>query len=317
MRNIIFYVLLSVWSSIGRAEELLDRILATVNGSPVLLSEVQEKVNQGPLVVISDYPSDEKSPPFQRALNDAINWKMAALKADELGIEIEDAEVEKEIGLTLQRLRINRDQLKQRLAYEGGNYEEYTEDTRDFLRLKRFQGRVIQPLIKITERDLETFYLKKSGVGSEAVELKLRQILIAVSVESPKEVHEAKARLAQTVYQKLIDGAPFSELAKVYSDDAYARESGGELPAMRLGDLNSKIQLEVSKLEPTQFTVPIKTALGWHIFMLEDKKFTVSKGYIANKNKLQDELFFSEVQEQTRRWVIEQRRRSKIVIIEQ
>jgi peptidyl-prolyl cis-trans isomerase SurA len=313
LKLLIFFFL---WTDASRAEQLVDRIVAIVNGVPVLMSEVQKKVDSGPLVVISEYPADENSPIYNRALNDAINWKMATLKADELSIEIDDAEVEKEIEQTQKRFNLTREQLKQRLVSDGSTFDEYFEDTRDFLRLKRFQGRVIQPLIKITDRDLETHYLKKSGSVSEAVDLKLKQILVSVSGDSSKDMIAAKEKLAYTVYQKLSDGAPFEELARVYSDDPKARENGGELPLMKLVDLNKAIQSEVGSLEPGQFTKPIKTGLGWHIFLLEEKKFSTNKNFLANKTKLQEELFVLEVQEQTKRWVMDQRRRSKITIIE-
>lgn len=296
-------------------EELVDRIIAIVDGSPVLLSEVLEKVKTGPLVIISDYPSEEKSEPFDRALNDSINWRLATLKANELGVEIEDSDVDKEIDQTLKRLQLNREQLKQRLLGEGISYDEYFEDTKDFLRLRRFQGRVIQPLIKITDRDLETHYLKKAGANNESIELQLRQILIATPKDASSEVIVAKGDVARQVYQKLVDGSPFPVLAKVYSDDPKARENGGLLPPLKLGDLNGTFQNEIQKLESGQFTNPIKTPMGWYLFFLESKQFTASRGFLANKAKLQEELFVSEVQEQTRRWVVDQRRKSKIIII--
>lgn len=314
--NSKFIILFCLWSGMASAQQLVDRIVATVNGVPILMSEVQKKEDAGPLVVISEYPSDETSPQYERALNDAINWKMATLKSDELGIEIDEAEVEKEVEQTQKRFNLSREQLKQRLLADGSSLEEYFEDTRDFLRLKRFQGRVIQPLIKITDRDLETYYLKKSGAISESVELKLKQILILVPDNSSGEMVAAKEKLAYSVYQKLADGAPFVELAKVYSDDPKARENGGELPLMKLGDLNASIQSAVASLEPDQFTKPIKTGLGWHIFQLDEKKIAMNKGFLANRQKLQEELFVMEVQEQTKRWVIDQRRRSKITVID-
>jgi peptidyl-prolyl cis-trans isomerase SurA len=315
--GVILLVYLCMGSKAVLSEELVDRIVAIVDGSPVLLSEVVEKIEAGPLVVISDHPSTDKSPPYERALNDAINWKLATLKADELGVEVEDSDVDREIDQNLKRLQLSRDQLKQRLAQEGVAYEDYFQDAKDYLRLQRFQGRIIRPLIKITDRDLETFYLKKTGDSKESIELQLRQILISIPKDAPSEVVAAKSVLAKQVYQKLVDGSPFPMLAKVYSDDSKARENGGQLPPLKLGDLNQILQSEIQKLEPGQFTPPIKTPMGWYLFFLENKQFTASRGFLANKAKLQDELLYLELQEQTKRWVVEQRRKSKVILINQ
>src|SRR5262249_12008056 len=49
-------------------DELVDRIVAVVDGRPILYSDVKAKVDKGPLVVVSEYPATESAPQFDRAL---------------------------------------------------------------------------------------------------------------------------------------------------------------------------------------------------------------------------------------------------------
>src|SRR5690606_4826509 len=154
-------------------------------------------------------------------------------KAKELEIDVRDEEVESEIKSFLESRELTREQLQGHLDSQGMSYDEYKADFKDQMILRRFQGRVIAPLVKITDKDVETYYLKKSGGSSDLVELKLRQILIAVAATAAPEVIEAKRRLAQEVHQKLTDGMEFLDAVKIYSDDQNARETGGLMAAVR------------------------------------------------------------------------------------
>lgn len=311
-------VLLALNSFAAAAEEgevLVDRIVAIVDAHPILASQVQAKVDKGPLVVVSEFPAEESAPPQERALQDAINFELVLIKAKDLEIDVRDDEVDQEIKSFLDSRSVTRDELMEHLKGQGQTYEQYRDDFRDQMILRRFQGRVIAPLIKVTDKDVETYYLKKSGATSDLVELVLRQILISVSPTSSDDVVEAKRRLSQEVHQKLVDGMGFAEAVKVYSDEATARENGGLLGPVKSKDLAPAIRGEVEVLEPGKFTLPVRTSLGFHIFYLEEKRFAGSQEYQTRRRELEFELRNVELQNQTRRWLSEQRQKSKVEIL--
>jgi len=297
------------------SETLIDRIVVAVDGKPLLYSDINDKVKNGPLVVVSDYPVDDKAEPFQRALNDAINFELVMQKARDLEIDVRNEEVEAEIKAFLETRGLGREGLNKHLQEEGLTYEDYKSDFRDQMILRRFQGKVIFPLLKVTDRDLETYYLKKQGTSSDVVELALRQILFSVAANSAPEIVEAKRKLASEVSKKLVDGLNFVEAVKVYSDDAEARKTGGLMPPIKSKDLAPVIRSEVETLEKGQFTPAVRTSLGFHIFFLEDKHFSGSSEFLAQKKQLEFEVRNLELNNQTRRWLTEQRQRSKIELV--
>ena len=71
--------------------------------------------------------------------------------------------------------------------------------------------------------------------------------------------------LIQEIHQKLQDGMPFIKAEQIYSDLDSARD---ESPPQKylLKDLNPIIVKNLEQLEKGQFTKPIKTTLGFHIF---------------------------------------------------
>lgn len=301
----------------AESEVLVDRVAGTVDGRPVLYSDIQQKVLKGPLVVVSDYPADESSPPFDRALQDALNYQIVLEKAKEMDIDVRDEEVDSEIASFLGTRGLSRDGLLEHLKQENMTYEDYRRDFRDQMILRRFQGRVIGPMVKVTDKDVETYYLKKVGTGADLVELVLRQILIAVPQGASEDVSLAKQKLAREVHQKLTGGMVFVDAVKVYSDEVSARDKAGSMAPVRAKDLASVIRVEVENLEPGQFSMPVRTALGYHIFLLEERRFSGGSDFREQKAQLEAELRGQELADQTKRWLIEQRQRSKIEIIPQ
>lgn len=296
-------------------ETLVDRVAAVVDGHPILNSEVKTKVDKGPLVVVSEYPAVETSPPYDRALQDAINFELVLTKAKDLEIDVRDEEVEAEIKSFLESRGLTRDGLLEHLQQAGMTYTDYKRDFKDQMILRRFQGRVIKLQVKITDKDVETFYLKKAGATSDLVELVLRQILVILPSDASKEVAQEKLRKVQEAHQKLADGRPFAETAKLYSEEPNATESGGLMAPVKSKDLAASLRPAIEALEVGQFTAPVQTSLGYHVFFLEEKKFTGGQEFQKQKKQLEMELTTSELMAQTRRWLQEQRQKSKVEII--
>ncbi len=296
-------------------EVLLDKVAAVVDGRPILYSEVKQKVDKGPLVVVSEFPLDETAPPYDRALQDAINFQLVLSRAKELEIDVREDEVNEEIKSFLESRGLNRDGLQEHLRQTGSSFEDYKRDFKDQMILRKFQGRVIAPLIKITDKDVETYYLKRAGAAADLMELVLRQVLVSIPSGANPAILEAKRRLAAEVHQKITDGMQFAEAVKLYTDDQSGRQSGGLMPPVRAKDLMSAIKTAVEGLEVGQFTQPVQTALGFHIFLLEEKKFAGSRDFQNKKRQLENELRTQELLDQTRHWLSEQRQRTKVEIV--
>ncbi len=310
-------LLLLCFVPIARAEEkLVDRIVATVNREPVMFSAVDEKVKKGHTIAVSDFPAEDSASDFEKALQDAINLELIKQKAAELEIDVSDQDVDQEIQRFLESRQLTMDGLREALRGQGMSFDEYRADFKDQIILRRFQGHVISPLIKVTDKDIETFYLKKSGTTSESVRLVMRQILIKIPDGSVSEVEEGKLNLARSVHQKLSSGMAFEEAVKIFSDESSARAKGGLMAEVSLKDLVPAIRSEVETLEVGKFTSPVKTANGYHIFYLVQKKFTGSDEFLRQKRQLEFELKNVELVNQTKKWLAEQRRKTKIDIIQ-
>lgn len=314
--NLIWTFLITIlFAPMLHAEELVDRLLAEVNGSPVLLSDVKAKVKKGPLVTVSPFPATEADSEFEVALQDVINFKLIQQRAEELEIRIDEERLDEEIERFIARRQITKAQLFEALAQQGMDYEQYRDDFRKQMLLNQFQGREILPFVKITDKDIELLYLNQKGAQSDNVKLTLRQLFVSVPEDAGSAIKEGKEALVQRILRELEGGLEFSKAVKLYSDQSSARESGGLMPALNLRDLRQDMQGVVSQLNEGDYSEPLETSAGYFIFYLEKKEFSGSDEFNQLKPQLEAQLQQQEVMRQTVQWLEDQRRRSEIRII--
>ena len=76
---------------------------------------------------------------------------------------------------------------------------------------------------------------------------------------------------ALAVYAELRKGEPFPEAAKKYSDDTGSARQGGELGPVAHGMLPQELDARVFQIPVGQFSSPIPSRLGIHIFRVNSK----------------------------------------------
>lgn len=124
-------------------------------------------------------------------------------------------------------------------------------------------------------------------------EVKARHILIRMQGsrvplrEGHKELTDAEALAkAKEVRAKIVGGAKFEDQAKIESDDTGSGENGGDLGTFGAGQMVPEFDEVVFKAPVGQVTEPIKTAFGYHLILVEERKskpFEDAKGEIEQK----------------------------------
>ncbi|MCU1336143.1 MAG: PpiC-type peptidyl-prolyl cis-trans isomerase [Bryobacterales bacterium] len=110
-------------------------------------------------------------------------------------------------------------------------------------------------------------------------QIKARHILIRMQGsrvplrEGHKELTDAEALAkAKEVRAKIVAGAKFEEVAKIESDDTGSGENGGDLGTFGQGQMVPEFDEVVFKAPVGQVTEPIKTAYGYHLILIEERK---------------------------------------------
>jgi len=110
-------------------------------------------------------------------------------------------------------------------------------------------------------------------------EVKARHILIRTQSsrvpvrEGHKELTDEEALAkAKEVRAKIVAGAKFEDQAKIESDDTGSGENGGDLGTFGAGQMVPEFDEVVFKAPVGQVTEPIKTAFGYHLILVEERK---------------------------------------------
>ena len=110
---------------------------------------------------------------------------------------------------------------------------------------------------------------KRSGALLPPVrQTHVRHILLRVD-EITSET-EAKFKLSAQ-RERLMNGTPFAELARLYSQDGTAAK-GGDLGWIYPGDTVPEFERAMDALKPGEVSEPVKTAFGWHLIEVMERR---------------------------------------------
>jgi len=137
---------------------------------------------------------------------------------------------------------------------------------------------IYQDLVATNPDDdaLKAYYAAHKGDWDE---VKARHILIRMQGsrvpvrEGHKDLTDAEALAkVKEVRAKIVAGAKFEEVAKVESDDVGSGENGGDLGTFGQGQMIPEFDDVVFKAPLGQITEPVKTAYGYHLILVEERK---------------------------------------------
>jgi peptidyl-prolyl cis-trans isomerase SurA len=103
-------------------------------------------------------------------------------------------------------------------------------------------------------------------------QLKVAHIMVRTEASDPEEVQSNNERRIREVYERLLNGEDFAELATKYSDDRSSASRGGELPVFGTGKMVSEFEEVAFGLsEADSLSEPFTSPYGWHIVKLLEK----------------------------------------------
>ena len=146
---------------------------------------------------------------------------------------------------------------------------------------------------------------KRNAIG----EVKVSHIMFKTGEGADeKKINSSKERINE-IYENLIAGELFEDLAERFSEDRSTAVNGGALPAFGVGKMVSEFEKNAFKLENIgDFSKPFRTKFGWHIVKLleknpvplieESKEDIIRKIQRDGRNDLSKEALFSKLRKE-------------------
>lgn len=275
MKSIIRYKLLILlglfpWSNAFSADILIDAIVASVDGRPLTLSELESRMNPPRKLTLSEAAVD---PEAKYALGQMVNERLIESEARNRNIEVDKDDIDLYLNELARQNKVGREAMEAAMKAQVG--EDYQDRIKFEILKSRLVGGILREGVNVTDEEIEQYIASKPEMVAGGKRLRLSQIVIS------KKRNES-SKLIQKVHADLMAGADFAELASSYSDGPEAR-SGGYLGAMAEGDLSPLILNSVRDLEPGHFSSVVESDMGFHIFRLDEI-------YSADKKSVQIEV---------------------------
>ena len=216
----------------------------------------------------------------QRLIEDLLIGKLNALA--ERGIWISDAEAvdeyrrQREVSdLDVIQLRyephladvvVSEDDA--RSAFERAG-EEYHRDEQRVIRYLVVETAKLRRLLEVDEKELAGYYEDHRDEFLQGEQANARHILIRVAPDAT-EVEGAEVEVrANGVAAIARQGADFSELAAIHSEDPGSKDSGGDLGWFGRGRMVKEFEDAVFSAKPGEIIGPVKSQFGYHIIRVE------------------------------------------------
>jgi peptidyl-prolyl cis-trans isomerase C len=136
-----------------------------------------------------------------------------------------------------------------------------------------------------SDAQAKTFYEQQVGSRTPEEEVKARHIL----VESKEKATE--------LYEKIVHGADFAQLAKEYSKDPGSKDQGGDLGYFSRGQMVPQFEDAAFALKKDEVGQPFETQFGWHIIKLDERREQAAPKFDAVKDRIRAAMIHQKAQQ--------------------
>lgn len=292
------FILLLLFIATPLYAEVIDKVVATVNGEPVTLSELERILQPVYKQFEQIYKGEELEEAKKRArhelLEQLIENKIILQKAKEDGVTITEAAMEEELADIKDKFG-SMEEFQGALEKEGLTLEQYKKDLTEQLTIRAMMEREVVSKAKVSPEEVEEYYNKHKDEFMSPEMVHIGHILIK---DNEKKIQE--------IYKQLGQGKDFSEIESEAGDPGF----------IPIDQLKPELRQIVDSLKPGEYSKIIKTDIGWHIIKLLEKKEPEPIPLSSAWDELEDKLFRKKLTQEHKKWITRLKSKAHIVIEE-
>ncbi|WP_374494336.1 peptidylprolyl isomerase [Zoogloea sp.] len=283
MKRIVSLLAAFLFSSIASAANgpvEVDRIVAVVNSEVITRSDLRMRVAQVTRQLSrqgTPLPAAEvlEKQVLERQIMERLQLQLAA----ETSLRIDDVTLDRAVGRIADNNRLSMTEFRKALERDGISWERFREEVRNEMLLTRIREREVDGRIVVSDAEVSNFLAQPdNAMGQE--EYNLSHILFrAPEGATPEQLARLRTK-AEDVAARVARGEPFDKLAASYSDAPDAL-TGGNLGWRNAERLPGLFAEAVASLKPGETTPILRSAAGFHIVRVIDRKGSGASGVPA------------------------------------
>ena len=287
-----FFTLVSClsWYSNCHAEvELLDRVIASIDGEAITEAELKRYISAQGQTPPKSF--DRTKPENVRTVRDFVISRILEKEASKRGVSVSDAEIDAYVLEIQNQNGLDQAGLEKLLQGRGLTLDEYrTQVSSDILR-SRIVSAKVGSRINVVDADIERYLKEHPEMAPESGQLYLEEMVFRFDSDST----EAK-KLAEQAISQLEMGADFAAVGgKNYVDIGY----------VAVDELRPEMAEAVERLESGQHSQAIETTTAVYIVRVRSKS---EDGEVDPKLRetIRNELYERRFQEELQRYLSEE-----------
>ncbi len=287
--------------------EVIERVVAVVNGDPLLLSELRTRAAPF-LARVMQAPEMQRMSLMQQLYGDLltqlIDERLLEQEARKLSISITGTDIDRAIQNVQRQSGLKDAEFWDAVRAQGFTPEQYKIDVRrQLVRLKVINQKV-RTRVNITEDDVRRHYEQQLRAARKSATFHVAHVFFPVDGDSVTKLAQTRAKADELKAKLTIDNF----------DAAMAEHGGGDLGWVSQSDLPESLANALVALEPEQISEPVRGPSGLHIFLLRERKEGEAAvgGYEQVKQTIFSELLDKAMAKQEVAYLDELRKQSLI-----
>lgn len=312
--SLLFGLALAVAVTRLPAAEVVDGVVATVNGKVITYSELRDLVAPLEPQVRREYQGEELRKRLQNLQEDALNSLIdRALIVDEFkskGYSFPENVVDQQLSEIIQQeFGGDRAALIKTLETRHMTLPQYREQIRDRTIVQAMRNRKTSQSIVASPYKIEKYY--KDHIGDYKVEDQIKLRMIFIKKGEAAEGEDRRRKLGEEILGKLKAGAKFEELAKQYSEGKEAK-LGGDWGWVGKDVLRKELNEVAFKLKAGENSGLIETAEGSYLLHVDEVKTAHTKPLPEVRDEIEKVILQEQRAKLQEAWVKELRAKAFI-----
>jgi len=252
---------------------------------------------------------EEEKITAQKLIDNEIGRALLLQKGNEIKAKVSEETLNRKIKAVKSSFKsdaIFEHELKNRKL----SLKQYKKELKIDLLMQQVIDQEIIPDIKISKKDIESFYEKNKEKFKMDKKARASMILIKAK-RGDTESEESARKKIESILKKIKNGSSFKEMAMKHSQDSLAQK-GGDLGYFTKNQIFGAFSVRAFGMKINEVTPVFKTGLGFHILKLTDLKEGGTIPLDKAKTRIEKTLKKNKVGNATRNYVETLKKKAKI-----
>jgi peptidyl-prolyl cis-trans isomerase SurA len=297
---------------------VVERIVAVIGDRAILLSDLRERAQPFIVQIHQSVPLGVQrnaaiSQMYKGLIEKLVDEEIEQRAALNAKVTVTAREVDEALARVAAQNNITVEKLLSEARRTGLDAAAYREELRRQLLQTKLINVRLQGRIRVSEDDMKAAYKRLIVEEREKLTFKAAWVFLSVPPGAPREVSEAKRKLAEQVANSA-KTSDFAALAAQYSEDPATRGSGGVIGASRMQEVPIPLVRVLTSLEVGQSSAAVKLPGGFAVLKLLEREETSMPTYEEARNELGQRVYLEKMTQARRTWLDNLRRQQHVEV---